>query len=1229
MAAKFHNLFPMYLVIFILGPNIASGQDTIPPNITIDDSLVETNYNLGGSGFDGSYLFIGEDTLEVTLSCIYLFPDDYYYKLENVIITDDSGSYIDTIVVDTIIYDDEGYGTIIQTIIAEDNSGNTSKFSIISRISDFKYQFSVLGMKVNGIDVGYDESTYSLEQTDFEICEAQNIDVVMLYSKNGCTGDTKVDWYIENELASTDSEEITFQLYSTDSIELSAEAKYSNTNLEDRIRIKFRRIINDSSTDIINPICSNSAYGSIKLDAAVSNVKWEQSGLNAKSLDSLSAGSYYVTYTYNGCEFNDSITLIPQNVLDFTISDTLIDLNQNESLTINNTSNITGNYLWQIKDSSFINNQNEFEFSFNSAGDYEIKLISSSEICSDTIYKNVTVEGDLPVQDTIPPQITIDESQINANYRPDDPDLYYEFLSDDTLKIFISCLYYFPEEYYFELENVTIEDESGVVHDTIIIETIPDERGYGTVYHTIIAEDNSGNKSELVVIAAIDAIYNFDYRGMNVGDIQVLYDESNYTLEKSEFEFCSHTNIEVEALYSKNGCTGFTLIDWYINDELVSRNSDTISIVLGNETDSIELAVEAKFSNTDFNDRIPITIKKTSNDSFIVLDNPTCSNYADGSIYLDSRVSNVEWFHNNSNALNLSSLEEGLYYVSYSYNNCEFNDTIILIPDNILDFTVSDKIIDLNQNELLTITNISNLTGDFSWQIGDSTFVNNEDEFIFAFKSPGNYEIKLTNNNGVCTSAISKTISVEENIVVEDTTVPKILIDGPQINTNYFLDEELGFDGVYSFLGQNKDTLEVTLSCKYVFPDDYYFRLENAVIEDESGIYRDTIIVEDIIYDDEGYGTLVQEVVAEDNYGNTSKLKIITHVSESKHSFDVLGANVGGIEVAYDENTFALENTDFEFCEGDNVEILMLYSKNRCTGTTKINWYIDDELVSTNSDKIYLDLSNENETISLASEANYSNTNLQDRIRFNIHNKINDAQLNINQPKCSNSSDGKINLDPLVSNVKWLHDNSNELSLNSLSPGIYYVSYVYNGCNFTDSIKLAPEFPLDFTLSDTVIDLTQNELLTVYNFSGNSGIFFWQIGDSAFINNENEFEFAFKSPGDYEIKLMRNDGLCIDTISKNIVVEGTTNINKNLFSSFRISPNPFNNFLNIEFDAPSKYHIAVFGVDGRVYFKDQVSHMKNYQVNTGFLSPGIYFLYITSEENLSNINGYKIIKLKE
>ncbi len=308
-----------------------------------------------------------------------------------------------------------------------------------------------------------------------------------------------------------------------------------------------------------------------------------------------------------------------------------------------------------------------------------------------------------------------------------------------------------------------------------------DEIGYGTVFQTIIADDYSGNTAKYVIISTLSYLYDFDFLGLDVGDIQVFYDAGSYSLDNNYFEFCQVENINIEAFTNKNGCTGKAEINWFINDSSVkpvNKFEDIISIDINELKLSNTVGVVANFNNTKFGDTISFNIQKTVANTEI--HNPTCSNSADGIIELDPSVVQAIWGHSDSDALYLNNLEAGTYYVSYiipnEYSYCEFYDTITLVHENILDFTISDTNIDLSKNETLTIKNLSNHDGDFLWQIGDSTFIDNTSEFKYAFRNPGNYEIKLTDNSSICNDVMYKNILVEGDIPVLDTIPPTFTI---------------------------------------------------------------------------------------------------------------------------------------------------------------------------------------------------------------------------------------------------------------------------------------------------------------------------------------------------------------------------------------------------------------------------------------------------------------------
>lgn len=461
------------------------------------------------------------------------------------------------------------------------------------------------------------------------------------------------------------------------------------------------------------------------------------------------------------------------------------------------------------------------------------------------------------------------------------------------------------------------------------------------------------------------------------------------------------------------------------------------------------------------------------------------------------------------------------------------------------------------------------------------------------------------------------TISHAINVSGQDTIPPKILIDETQLKINYSIGT-FGDDVYYSPLSD--DTLEVTLSCIYLFPEDYYFKLENAVIVDDSGFYKDTITTDKIIFYENGYGTVIQTIIAEDPSGNISKFVIISQIG-SIYSFNIISMKVGSDEILYDINTSTLEKTEVEICDVQNVDFKLIYSKNGCTGGVKIDWYINNDLVIVDSDNFSLDMRNESDAIELAAEVKNS------RLKINIQKISNQGIIEKYDPTCLNSNDGIINLSPEAFNVNWKHDGSNTRFLNSLNTGIYYVSYTYKECEFTDSIKLNPKKILSFEISDTTIDLNQNDTIRITNTSVNIDESLWQIGDDSFINNNKEFKYVFKSPGKIDIKLMDNSGFCNDSIVKNVRVEKSTLVTYNSIPSVKIGPNPFTDDLNIDMEKSLDYDITILGIDGRVCYKNRFFDMVNNKLNLSFLTPGIYVLNINSTKNSEPVKDFKIVKL--
>lgn len=89
---------------------------------------------------------------------------------------------------------------------------------------------------------------------------------------------------------------------------------------------------------------------------------------------------------------------------------------------------------------------------------------------------------------------------------------------------------------------------------------------------------------------------------------------------------------------------------------------------------------------------------------------------------------------------------------------------------------------------------------------------------------------------------------------------------------------------------------------------------------------------------------------------------------------------------------------------------------------------------------------------------------------------------------------------------------------------------------------------------------------------------------------------------------------------------GINEISQNSNASLLIFPNPTNNFLNISSQKISMKHVDVLNILGQTVFQKQISpdNLHNTQLNVSFLTPGVYIIQATDNNNIIRA---KFIKL--
>lgn len=144
---------------------------------------------------------------------------------------------------------------------------------------------------------------------------------------------------------------------------------------------------------------------------------------------------------------------------------------------------------------------------------------------------------------------------------------------------------------------------------------------------------------------------------------------------------------------------------------------------------------------------------------------------------------------------------------------------------------------------------------------------------------------------------------------------------------------------------------------------------------------------------------------------------------------------------------------------------------------------------------------------------------------------------------------------------------------------------------------------------------TNNSTATFTDASTGATSWFWSFGDSNTSTQQNPV-YTYAASGNYTVMLVVSDGNCTDTTYQtiNIVAGIPTTTTQPLIS---ISPNPFNDHLNIHLNDPNttnKYQIILTNNLGQKVFEREVSNdikIKDISLDLAFLASGVYSLQIT------------------
>lgn len=180
-------------------------------------------------------------------------------------------------------------------------------------------------------------------------------------------------------------------------------------------------------------------------------------------------------------------------------------------------------------------------------------------------------------------------------------------------------------------------------------------------------------------------------------------------------------------------------------------------------------------------------------------------------------------------------------------------------------------------------------------------------------------------------------------------------------------------------------------------------------------------------------------------------------------------------------------------------------------------------------------------------------------------------------------------------------------------------SYTWiNGVTYTSSNNTAKDTLTNAIGCDSIIslNLTINNVNNGVSISGNiitatetGATYQWlDCGNSMnIIAREVLQSFRATTSGNYAVEITKNG--CVDTSLCSTIV--LTNILENPSASLNISPNPFNNFIQVENIELQKVQVNIFDVSGKEY--TNVISIKNNRIYTSDLPSGVYFLQINGK----------------
>lgn len=220
--------------------------------------------------------------------------------------------------------------------------------------------------------------------------------------------------------------------------------------------------------------------------------------------------------------------------------------------------------------------------------------------------------------------------------------------------------------------------------------------------------------------------------------------------------------------------------------------------------------------------------------------------------------------------------------------------------------------------------------------------------------------------------------------------------------------------------------------------------------------------------------------------------------------------------------------------------------------------------------------------------------------------------ISLENETCSGFSDGSLNINISGGSgsydIFWNHDNSENVSLNNLSAGIYTVNVLDNnsGCNSQSSFTIGQNFVLILELD--VIEVTEPGSITS-NIVGVNPPYSYNWNDNLF----NTASISNLNAGSYTLEITDNLGC---TVSESATIGAVSIRETEKEFEVKLYPNPTDNTLNIEVEMSEirDLEISIVNALGQVLYQNRNKNALNtvYNIDVKDFSIGAYFVKIKS-----------------